>query len=46
MTNGNRGWIAVNHGPAFASALSRYLEEQRRTDLGQRGESEHERVPQ
>jgi hypothetical protein len=23
MTNGNRGWIALNHGPAFASALSR-----------------------
>ena len=27
MTNGNRGWIALNHGPAFASALSRYLDQ-------------------
>ena len=25
MTNGNRGWVALNHGPAFASSLARYL---------------------
>ncbi len=27
MTNGGRGWIAVNDGPAFASALARYLDQ-------------------
>jgi hypothetical protein len=25
MTNDNRGWIALNDGPAFASSLARYL---------------------
>jgi hypothetical protein len=27
MTNGGRGWIAVNDGPAFLSALARYLDQ-------------------
>jgi hypothetical protein len=26
MTNGNRGWIALNNGPAFAAGLAHYLE--------------------
>lgn len=27
MTNGGRGWIAVNNGPAFAAGLARYLDQ-------------------
>lgn len=29
MTNGNRGWVALNHGPAFALVVSRQLEMER-----------------
>ncbi|MEV1291925.1 hypothetical protein [Pseudonocardia sp. NPDC049635] len=36
MTNGGRGWIAVNDGPAFAAGLARYLDQLAHCSTGSR----------
>ena len=36
MSNGGRGWIAVNDGPAFASGLARYLDQLDHSSTGTR----------